>query len=287
MASDEPVRPFLRQEAEDLTHWNLKLISWPSDAERTPVLLVPGHLCPKNFWIPPQRNGFGDWLWDHGFQPFALSDPAATSRFANHPRRSSDWIFHILPRAIRAIYESTGKAPHLVGYSAGAAYALACQALLKPSPRIASLAMVGTQVSISKESKLLRGTLRALGRLSIPINGRWLGLPTSGNSAIELSEYVDLKAGDGALNQPLTRLRQANVINVASPVMSIASAEDEIAPLTGCQELFERIQAPDKAFVTLSKTDREPAIHHFELFARRHRALVWPHLLTWLQHTTD
>ena len=104
MVSDAPTRPSLRQESLDLSRWRLKLIGWPPDAERSPVLLIPGHLCPHNFWLPPKRNGFGDWLWEHNFRPFALSDPGATERFANHPRRTSDWVFHIIPRAIHAIY---------------------------------------------------------------------------------------------------------------------------------------------------------------------------------------
>ena len=217
----------------DLSHWRLKLIGWPSDAERSPVLLVPGHLCPHNFWLPPKRNGFGDWLWEHNFRPFALSDPGATERFANHPRRTSDWVFHIIPRAIHAIYEATEKAPHVIGYSAGAAYALACQSLLNPAPKIASLTMVGTQVTIAKESRWVRGALRALGRLAVPINGRWLGLPTSDNSAIELSEYLDLKAGDGELNQPLMHLRSAPSIDIAAPVLTLPAQQIASRPSWG------------------------------------------------------
>ena len=287
MVSDALTRPSLRQEALDLSRWALKLIGWPPDANRAPVLLIPGHLCPHNFWIPLKRNGFGDWLWEHNFRPFALSDPGATERFANHPRRTSDWVFHIIPRAIDAVYEATGKAPHVIGYSAGAAYALACQSLLKPAPKVASLAMVGTQVSIAKESRWVRGAVRALGRLSVPINGRWLGLPASGNSAIELSEYLDLKAGDSDKGQPLVHLRTAPSIDIAAPVLSVASAEDNIAPIMGSKELFERINAPGKSFVTLAQNEEQPAIKHFELFARRHRNIVWPHLLHWLRRTSD
>ena len=287
MVSDTLTRPSLRQEPLDLSHWRLKLIGWPTDSKRPPVLLVPGHLCPHNFWLPPKRNGFGDWLWEHNFRPFALSDPGSTQRFANHPRRTSDWVFHIIPRAIHAICEATGKAPHVIGYSAGAAYTLACQSLLNPAPKIASLAMVGTQVTIAKESKWVRGALRALGRLAVPINGRWLGLPTSGNSAIELSEYLDLKAGDGELSQPLMHLRSAPSIDIAAPILSVASTADSIAPIMGSKELFERIKAPNKLFVTLAQSKGQPAIEHFELFARRHRDIVWPHLLDWLKRTTD
>ena len=85
---------------------------------------------------------------------------------------------------------------------------------------------------------------RAWARASI--QGRWLGLPTSGNSAIELSEYLDLKAGDGELNQPLMHLRSAPSIDIAAPVLSLASAADSIAPIMGSKELFERIKAPNK-----------------------------------------
>ena len=150
--------------------------------------------------------------------------------------------------------QASGKAPHVIGYSAGAAYALACQSLLKPAPKIASLTMVGTQVTIAKEPRWVRGALRALGRLSVAIDGRWLGLPASGNSAIELSEYLDLKAGDGELSQPLTHLRSAPSIDIAAPVLSLASAADNIAPIMGSKELFERIKAPDKSFVTLAQS---------------------------------
>ena len=287
MVSDAQTRPSLRQESLDLSRWRLKLIGWPLDSKRSPVLLIPGHLCPHNFWLPPKRNGFGDWLWEHNFRPFALSDPGASERFTSHPRRTSDWVFHIIPRAIDAIYAASGKAPHVVGYSAGAAYALACQALLKPAPKIASLAMVGTQVTIAKEPRWVRGALRALGRLSVAIDGRWLGLPASGNSAVELSEYLDLKAGDGELSQPLMHLRSAPCIDIAAPVLSLASAEDNTAPIMGSKELFERIKAPDKSFVTLAQSESQPAIEHFEFFARRHRDIVWPHLLKWLKRSVD
>ena len=40
MASDAQTRPSLRQASLDLSRWRLKLIGWPLDSKRLPVLLI-------------------------------------------------------------------------------------------------------------------------------------------------------------------------------------------------------------------------------------------------------
>ena len=91
-------------------HWTspteTQAIGWPSDAERSPVLLSSGHLCRIISGYHPSGMDLGivNTTFDHSHER-----SGATERFANHPRRTSDWVFHIIPRAIHAIYEATEK----------------------------------------------------------------------------------------------------------------------------------------------------------------------------------
>lgn len=275
-------RSSLHKESVNLAPWGLEAISWETDVPRQPVLLIPGHFCPRNFWFPKSRNGFGDWLFERGFAPIALTDSQGHSA-ATSARRTSDWVFHVLPRLITHLKQTRGQSPTLIGYSAGGAYALACLHILKADLDIAGLAIVGTQVDYHQEAPPIRRALRLLGQATTSIQGRWLGFPTSINSAAELSEYVDVKAGDGAGHNPVAALRSRAVLDVDMPLLCLASRSDSVAPIKGCKALFERIKAPSKRFIEIDGN----SVEHFELFARKHQARVWPHLLSWLQRTAD
>lgn len=276
----------LSREPLDLHLWGLEAISWDTDRIGPCVLLIPGHFCPRNFWFPRSRDGFGDWLYNQGFNPVALTD-ALDNQLSTETRRTSDWVFHILPRVIGHLAQSRNQKIHVVGYSAGGAYALASASLLQPQLNLASLAVVGTQVSHHQESQLTRRALRLLGRLPIRLNGRWLGLPVSHNSALELSEYVDTKAGEPFSRTPLSSLRAPASITIHTPLLSLSSSHDVVAPPEGCKELFERVNAPEKRFQMLENNQTQRPIQHFELFARRHREQVWPILLDWLRRRAD
>ena len=286
MGTDSAPRVPLHTESIDLTRWGLEAIGWSHQSDSKPVILIPGHFCPRNFWFPPARDGFGDWLASHNFAPIALTD-RESGYPASAKRRTSDWVFHILPRVISHVFETRGEAPHLVGYSAGGTYALACLHLLKNQLSVGDLVMVGSQVQFHQEGFTTRGALRLLGRLAATINGRWLGLPKSINSAVELSEYVDAKAGAGMLHNPITALRFREAIEVKANVLSIASHADHIAPPHGVRILHDKIQAPTKKLIELDSRSALGPIQHFELLARKHQNRVWPHLLAWLQRAAD
>ena len=279
-------RASLHLENVNLAPWGLEAVGWEVEDERHPVILVPGHFCPRNFWFPSSRNGFGDWLFEHGYAPVALTDTQSPSP-ATKKRRTSDWVFHILPRLITHLKQTRGRSPTLIGYSAGGAYALACLHILRSEINLAGLAIVGTQVDCHQEPPLTRRALRFLGQARASIQGRWLGFPASINSAAELSEYVDIKAGDGSGHNPIAVLRSQTVIEVDVPVLCVASNADRVAPLSGCKMLYDRIQSTSKEFTEVGNERTGTAIKHFELFARKHKASIWPHLLDWLQRTAD
>jgi len=281
-----PCRAALHTESVDLSPWGLEAIGWSHNNDSRPVILIPGHFCPRNFWFPPTRDGFGDWLTAHNFAPVALTDLKSGLRFSS-ARRTSDWVFHILPRVITHICETRGEPPHLIGYSAGGTYALACLHLLRDQLSVADLVMVGSQVEFHQEGLATRKALRLLGRIAATINGRWLGMPESINSAVELSEYVDAKAGDGVLHNPMSALRLKQLIELKTEVLSISSDADLVAPPLGIRMLHDKLSAPAKGLIEL-KTDSELGpIQHSEFFSRRHRNRVWPHLLDWLQRDAD
>jgi hypothetical protein len=126
-----------------------------------------------------------------------------------------------------------------------------------------------------------------LGRVAATINGRWLGLPESFNSAVELSEYVDVKAGAGMLHNPIAPLRLKQAIEVNTNILTLYSATDRVAPPHGVRTLHDKIEAPNKKLIELESNGTLGAIQHFELLGRKHQNRVWPHLLEWLQRAAD
>ena len=286
MGTDSAPRAPLYTESVDLSRWSLEAIAWSHQRDSPAVILIPGHFCPRNFWFPPTRDGFGDWLATQNFAPIALTDAQSTTPLTPK-RRTSDWVFHILPRVIAHVHETRGKPPYLIGYSAGGTYALACLHLLKEQLSVAGLVMVGSQVQCHQEGFTTRGALRLLGRVAATINGRWLGLPESFNSAVELSEYVDVKAGAGMLHNPIAPLRLKQAIEVNTNILTLYSAADRVAPPHGVRTLHDKIEAPNKKLIELESNGTLGAIQHFELLGRKHQNRVWPHLLEWLQRAAD
>ncbi len=277
----ETTRPHLTRTTLNLTQWGLELITWKVATQNPPILLIPGHFCPRQFWLPTHRNGFADALATLGFQPFVLAP--TTKRTYRLSRKTSDWAFRIVPSALNFIAEQSGMSPHALGYSAGGAYLLAAQALLTSPAPCRSMCLIGTQLESAQpnETRFAQGLLGTLGRLSIQLNGSWLGYPQSHNTAAELSEYVDAKA-QSATKGPLAALMKPNPLEIVTPLLSLSSDADTVAPPHGCRELFQRINAPIKNFEILRSKDEDHPIHHHSYFSSRHQAGLLERLNAWM-----
>ena len=278
-------RPHLAKTNLDLSPWGLELITWKLNHKAPGVLLVPGHFCPRSFWIPAQRNGFADELATIGLQPFVIVPTMTPS--IRLSRKSSDWAFRIIPSALSFIAEQSDIPAHALGYSAGGAYLLAAQALQTLPAPCRSITLIGTQLESGQpgETRFAQELLSALGRLSVQLNGGWLGYPESHNTAAELSEYVKAKASRETKG-PLAALVKPNSVKLSIPLLALTSLADRVAPLEGCRDLFQRIETPTKTFDVIEPEDPRYPVHHHTYFSRRHRKSLMRRLREWMVDDT-
>ena len=136
----------------------------------------------------------------------------------NAAHRTGSFTFY---RESLATSVKRGEPPHLIGYSRRHLRSRMSPPASGPTHLLGTWSWSGSQVQCHQEGSATRGALRLLRRIAATINGRWIGLPESINSAVELSEYVDAKAGAGMLHNPITALRFKEVIEVNTNVLTM------------------------------------------------------------------
>ncbi len=257
----------------------------------TPVLLVPGTFSNHTFWFGTRGIGFARDLVTRGYEAVAL-DPRGHGS-SQRPTRDDRWDFdhwarQDVPTALRALLQE-GRAPYIVGHSAGGAAvlsALAADASLRPSVR--GVVVVATPVPwLQPWRGLAARMIRLVSRSLRRFPARLLRLGPEDELPGVMTQWMTWNL-DGHWRGDDGTDYEAGMRTLELPILIVSGAGDRLfAPPFACRGLYDLIGSPDKTFVLCGKKTAfsEDFDHVSILVGRAARAQVWPVIIGWIERT--
>ena len=253
-----------------------------------PILLAPGTFSNSSFWLGTRGVGFARSLVLNGFEAWVLDfrGHGQSPRPARGQRWNiDDWGRFDVPAAVAAIVE-TGRAPFLIGHSAGGVSILAALAG-DPAVRAATRGAVIAATPLpwlQRWRRMAAYIMRSASRRLDTFPALLLGLGPEDELPGVMEQWMDWnirgvwQGNDGTDYIPA-------LARVDTPMLFLGgSAERRFAPADAVRALYDIVGPQDKRLViagTVHGFSRD--YDHVDLIVSRDsQAEVWPIMLSWL-----